>query len=45
MSNGSTKFKNSINLEPQSADPSSPAEGDQFFSDGPHLESKSFWCR
>jgi hypothetical protein len=34
MASGSTKFKNSIHLDPQSADPSSPAEGDIFYSDG-----------
>ena len=34
MADGSSKFKNSINLEPQSADPSNPAEGDTFCSDG-----------
>lgn len=34
MSDGSTKIKNALNLEPQSADPSNPAEGDIFCSDG-----------
>ena len=34
MATGSTNFKNSINIAPQSADPSSPAEGDVFYSDG-----------
>jgi hypothetical protein len=34
MADGSTKFKNSINVDPQSADPSNPAEGDIFVSDG-----------
>jgi hypothetical protein len=34
LATGSTKFKNSINIEPQSSDPSSPAEGDIFVSDG-----------
>lgn len=34
MADGSSKFKNSINLAPQSSDPSNPAEGDVFRADG-----------
>jgi hypothetical protein len=34
MSDGFTKFKKGIQLDPQSADPSSPAEGDLHYSDG-----------
>jgi hypothetical protein len=42
MASGSTKFKNSINLDPQSTDPSSPAEGDLQFSDGT-ARAKGYW--
>lgn len=34
MADGSNKFKNSINLNPQSSDPTNPVEGDIFYSDG-----------
>ncbi len=34
MSNGFTNFKNGINIQPKSADPSSPVEGDIYYSDG-----------
>lgn len=34
MSDGFSKFKKGIQLDPQSTDPSNPAEGDLFVSDG-----------
>ena len=42
MATGNTKFKNGIHISPQSADPSSPAEGDQFYSDGTS-RAKGMW--
>jgi hypothetical protein len=42
MADGSNKFKNSINLKPQSGDPSNPAEGDVFRSDGTS-RTKGLW--
>lgn len=42
MADGSNKFKNSINLKPQSSDPSNPAEGDVFRSDGTS-RTKGLW--
>jgi hypothetical protein len=42
MANGFNKFKNGIYVDPQSADPSSPAEGDLFFSDGTS-RAKGLW--
>ena len=42
MADGSNKFKNSINLKPQSGDPSNPAEGDIFRSDGTS-RTKGIW--
>ena len=42
MSLGFTNFKKGLNLDPQSADPSTPAEGDQFYSDGT-ARAKGMW--
>lgn len=42
MSDGFSKFKKGIQLDPQSADPSNPAEGDQFYSDGTS-RAKGMW--
>ena len=42
MSLGFTNFKKGLNLDPQSADPSTPAEGDQFYSDGTS-RAKGMW--
>jgi len=42
MATGSTKFKNTLNLEPLSADPASPAQGDMQFSDGT-VRAEGYW--
>jgi len=42
MATGSTKFKNTLNLEPLSADPASPAQGDIQFSDGT-ARAEGYW--
>ena len=42
MSDGFTKFKKGIQLDPQSADPSSPAEGDLHYADGT-ARAKGLW--
>jgi hypothetical protein len=42
MSDGSTKIKNGLNLQPVSADPNNPAEGDLQFSDGT-ARAKGLW--